>query len=76
MSRNIPDEEMKALIALSGGVCAFPGCNKRLLEPGTTDDDATLLGEMPHIVADSRQGPRGNSPMSDEDRDKHTNLLL
>lgn len=39
MSRNIPDKEMKALIALSGGVCAFPGCNKRLLEPGNTKDD-------------------------------------
>jgi hypothetical protein len=76
MSRNIPDKEMKALIALSGGVCAFPGCNKRLLEPGNAADAAAFLGEMAHIVADSRQGPRGVSPMSDEDRDKHTNLVL
>lgn len=76
MSRNIPDKEMKALIALSGGVCAFPGCNKRLLEPGNAADAAAFLGEMAHIVADSRQGPRGNSPMSDEDRDRHPNLLL
>jgi hypothetical protein len=30
MSRNIPDKEMKALIALSGGFCAFPGCNTSL----------------------------------------------
>jgi hypothetical protein len=76
MSRNIPDKEMKALIALSGGVCAFPGCNKRLLEPGNADDDAAFLGEMAHIIADSRQGPRGSSPMSEENRDKHTNLVL
>jgi hypothetical protein len=76
MSRNIPDKEVKTLVALSGGVCAFPGCNKRLVEPGNTADDSAFLGEMAHIVADSRQGPRGNSPMSDEDRDKHTNLLL
>jgi hypothetical protein len=76
MSRNIPDKEMKTLIALSGGVCAFPGCNKLLVEPGNPDDDAAFLGEMAHIIADSRQGPRGDSPMSDEDRDKHTNLLL
>ncbi len=67
---------MKALIALSGGICAFPGCNKRLYEPGNMDDDAAFLGQMAHIVADSRQGPRGVSPLSDEDRDKHTNLLL
>ncbi len=76
MSRNIPDKEMKALIALSGGVCAFPGCNRRLVEPGNADDGAAFLGEMAHIVGDSRQGPRGDSPMPDEDRDKHTNLLL
>jgi hypothetical protein len=76
MSRSIRDREMKVLIALSGGVCAFPGCNKRLLEPDNSDDDAAFLGEMAHIVADSRQGPRGIAPMSDEDRDKHTNLLL
>jgi hypothetical protein len=76
MSRNIPDKEMKALIALSGGVCAFPDCNRRLVEPGNADDDAAFLGEMAHIVADSRQGPRGCSPMSAEERDKHTNLLL
>jgi hypothetical protein len=76
MRQNIPEKEVKALIALSGGVCAFPGCNKRLVQPGTKDDDAAFLGEMAHIIADSRQGPRGDSPMSDEDRDKHTNLLL
>ena len=76
MSRNIPDKEMKALIALSGGVCAFPGCNKRRVETGNDDDAAAFLGEMAHIIADSRQGPRGISPMSDEDRAKHTNLVL
>src|ERR1043165_6339740 len=75
MSQNIPDKEMKALIALSGGICAFPGCNRRLVEPGTKNDDAAFLGEMAHIIPDRRQGPRGDSPMSYEDRDKHTNLL-
>lgn len=76
MSRNIPDKEMKALIALSGGVCAFPACHKRLVEPRNDLDAAAFLGEMAHIVADSRQGPRGDSTMSDEERDSHTNLLL
>ncbi len=76
MSRNISDKEVKTLIALSGGICGFPSCNKRLVEPGNTADGAAFLGEMAHIVAESRQGPRGDSPMSDADRDKHTNLLL
>lgn len=76
MSRNIPQKEVKALFMLSGGVCAFPGCGKRLIEPGTDTDDAAILAEMAHIIGDSRQGPRGDSAMSDEDRDKHTNLIL
>src|SRR5262249_42653804 len=61
---------------LSGGVCAFPGCGKRLIEPGTETEDAAILAEMAHIVGESRQGPRGDAPMSEVDRDKHTNLLL
>jgi hypothetical protein len=73
---SILQKEIKALCALSGGVCAFPGCGRSLVEPGTEDDDATFLGEIAHIVADSRQGPRGNLPLSDEDRDKHPNLVL
>lgn len=69
-------KDIKALIAVSGGICAFPGCSKRFVEPGNDLDDAAFLGEMAHIVADSRQGPRGDSLMSDDDRDKHTNLVL
>ena len=61
MRRSIPDKEMKALIALSGGICAFPGCGNRLVEPGNAADPAAFLGEMAHIVPDSRQGPRGDS---------------
>lgn len=76
MSRSIPQKELKALFMLSGGVCAFPDCGKRLIEPGTDADDVAILAEAAHIVAESRQGPRGNSEMSAEDRDKHTNLVL
>ncbi len=74
--RSVPEKEMKALIAMSGGICAFPECSRRLVEPGNADDPMAFLGEMAHVVGDSRQGPRGDLPMSDEDRDRHTNLLL
>lgn len=72
----IPLPETKILFGDSANTCAFPGCGKRLVEPGTDEDDATVLGEMAHIVADSRQGPRGNHAMTDEDRNKHPNLIL
>lgn len=76
MGRDIPDREWKVLLSDSGGICAFPGCGKKLVEPANDHDDAAFLGKIAHIVADSRQGPRGDSPMTDEDRDKHTNLIV
>jgi len=74
--RAVPQKEVKTLCVMSGGICAFPGCGKLLVESSTSTDDAVFLGEIAHIVADSRQGPRGNSPLSDEDRDKYPNLVL
>ncbi len=44
MSRkNISEKETKALIANSGGVCAFPGCTQRFVEPGNAVDDEDEL---------------------------------
>ena len=43
MSRkSIPQKEVKALCALSGGVCAFPACGRSLVEPDTEEDDAAV----------------------------------
>ena len=72
----IPAKEARIVYLRSGGVCAFPGCGMDLIEPGTDTDDPSFLGENAHIIADSRQGPRGDSRMSDEDRDKHPNVIL
>jgi hypothetical protein len=71
-----PDKEWKIVLARSGGVCAFLGCGETLTKPGTDQDEAAFIGEVAHIVSDSRQGPRGDVELSDEDRDKHPNLVL
>jgi 5-methylcytosine-specific restriction endonuclease McrA len=73
---DVSPKEARIVYARSGGVCAFPDCGKDLVEPGTETDDPSFIGEIGHIIADSRQGPRGTSSMSDEDRDKHPNLIL
>src|SRR5690606_36034013 len=39
-------------------------------------DDESLVGEACHIVASSPEGPRGQSPMTQEQRDKLANLIL
>src|SRR5436853_1408560 len=76
VSRSIPTKENKLLFLLSGGICAFPGCNKHLVESSTEDDGPVVLGEIAHIIADSRQGPRGHVALAKEDRNNHANLIL
>lgn len=68
--------DLKILFALSGNVCAFPGCNRQLVEPATAHDDAAVIGHIAHIVGASRQGPRGAEALSDAQRASHINLLL
>ena len=72
----VPEKEARIVYLLSGGICAFPGCNRHLIEPGNSADDPAFLGEIAHIIADSRQGPRGISFLTDEERDRHDNLIL
>lgn len=76
VSRSIAQTETKLLFARSGGICAFPHCGRSLVEPGSVTDGAVVVGEIAHIVADSRQGPRGREPLSEADRNRHTNLIL
>ncbi len=77
MSRStIQTREIKLLFMQSGGICAFPECNRTLVEAGNEKDPAAILGEMAHIVADSRQGPRGNAELDEEERNKAENLIL
>jgi hypothetical protein len=76
MTRSIPIAELKQLCMLSGGVCAFPGCDQRLVEPGTAADAAKVLGAVAHIVGHSSAGPRGRSRLTEAERNHHTNLIL
>ena len=77
MSRkDISAPEKHILFMKSGGFCAFPNCETKLIEKSTKKDDATVLAEVAHIVADSRQGPRGKESLSAANRAKHSNLIL
>lgn len=76
MSGNISQPEMKILFMKSGGVCAFPGCRSELMESGNGNDGTAVIGEMAHIVGEKRQGPRGDFPLKDEDRNREANLVL
>ena len=71
---SIPTKDRNLLYIDSGGICAFPDCPQRLIENETDVDEATILGEAAHIIAESVQGPRGKEFI--EDRNNHTNLIL
>ena len=60
----------------SGNLCAFPDCKKELFIDENDTDDASLIGEECHIVAQKVSGPRGDSSLSPEQRDKYDNLIL
>lgn len=65
-------KDVKILWGRSGNRCAFPGCKIELTPDGAT----STLGEMAHIVADSPNGPRGESTLTPDERDQYSNLIL
>jgi hypothetical protein len=73
---SISQSDVKILFLQSGGICAYPDCGLNLVEPATDADNAVLLAHIAHIVAESPDGPRGNSSLSIQERNRHPNLLV
>lgn len=72
----IPVAQQRMLLQRSGNVCAFPDCRLLLTAPGPPENPVVVLGEMAHIVAESPNGPRGESPLTPEQRNLYQNLIL
>lgn len=66
--------DRKILWSLGGNRCAFPGCRQPLIHSG--ESDQAVVGEEAHIIARSHSGPRGDSDLVDDERDRHSNLIL
>ncbi len=68
--------EQRRVSQRSGDRCAFEGCRRLLtvVEPET--GEVIVLGEIAHIVAERRDGPRGLSAIEEGDRNRHSNLML
>lgn len=64
-------QTIKKLFALSGNLCAFPGCSLQMVESA-----GTVTGEICHIQARSKGGPRFNASLSIKDRHAFENLIL
>ena len=72
MPKSPSPSTLKALGALSGNVCAFPGC----LAPIYDTTHGQLVGRVCHIEAASEGGPRYNKNQSDEERHGIGNLIF
>jgi|TARA_B100000614_G_scaffold258771_1_gene281928 hypothetical protein len=65
------EKTIRRLFALSGNVCAFPDCPSPIVE-----DAGTITGEVCHIRAQSRGGPRFDETQSEAERHAFDNLIL
>lgn len=59
----------------AGARCELHGCNQYLLEDELTTN-AAKLANIAHIVARSKNGPRGDDPMPIAERNNIENLML
>lgn len=66
----------KLLWGRAASHCAMPACRRTLAHQSDLSGTAVLVGEEAHIVAKSPDGPRGDSPLSPEQRDEYSNLIL
>ena len=62
---------IKKLYAMSGNVCAFPGCQVPIVEAS-----GTVTGEICHIKSQNPQGPRYDPDQTGEQRHSYENLIL
>lgn len=72
--KEISLKDRRMLWGRSGNVCAR--CKRKLHEDEAGLDDASLVGEECHIVAEKPNGPRGNFPLPLEQRNSFGNLIL
>ena len=70
-ARNYSQKTIKRLFALSGNQCAFPNCNKTLVNQSNA-----LESNICHIEAANPDGERYNPNMTDRERADYNNLIL
>ncbi|WP_243286226.1 HNH endonuclease [Geothrix terrae] len=64
----------KMLWGRSANRCAI--CRRELVMDASETDDESIVGEACHVVAQNADGPRGDSDLPLDQRDKYSNLIL
>ena len=68
--REIRKNIIKAIFSKSGNICAFPGCDVKLVL-----EDNKVMGEIAHIEGVSPKGPRYNPNKKTEEINSADNLI-
>ncbi|MGX8882974.1 hypothetical protein ACWWD9_07140 [Methylovorus sp. SPW-M1] len=71
-------KDLKILWGKAAGRCSMPECREQLVSDASdvVPSKAILLGENCHIVAEKSNGPRGESSLTLENRNRYPNLIL
>jgi len=71
-ARQYKPTTIRRLDKLSGNQCAGPSCLKNLIG----EDGQSIISKICHIEAASKNGPRWNANMTDDERRDFSNLIL
>jgi hypothetical protein len=67
----LSNKTVKRLFALSANRCAFPECGRAIVQP-----DGIVTGEICHVAAINKKGPRYDPNLSEEETHSFENLML
>lgn len=71
-ARQYKPSTIRRLDTLSGNECANPTCQKKLI----AEDNISIISKICHIAAASKDGPRYDEEMTDDERRGFDNLIL
>lgn len=71
-ARQYKPSTVRRLDTLSGNECAHPNCSKKLI----AEDGISIISKICHISAASKEGPRFDDKMNDDQRREFDNLIL
>ena len=72
----VNERTKRALLGLSGNLCAFPDCNTRLVQIQSSEDPYSIVGEVCHIKGDKPGSARYDASVTEAERHSIDNLIL
>lgn len=73
---SISERDIKLLWGRAAAMCSFPECRMKLTQDKKLASDSFPLGEQAHIVGENMDSPRGESLLTEEERNSYFNLIL